>query len=401
VSIVRLVGSRAVLTRPLLACYGVSAAIHVASISLNALVPFRVVDLGGSRTEIGLLFSVMGIVSMLLRPSVGGWIDRFGARPVMLPGIAALTTASLALHVAGSPRLVIAVMVGVGVGSALVATPTNILVARGAGAAHRGEALSLYYLASSLAVAVAPPMALWLRQLGGLPLGFVTATGFTVVVLVLALSLPSALTAPIAGASSAFRAFSRRSLAVSGALVLTTVGYSSIYAFVPLYAISRGHGDTVMWFFAVYSTWLIVCRALLGTLSDRAGRVRVALPAMVLTALAYLALAVPPTPLTLVTAALLLGSASAVLYPTLAALVLDRAPERERGLALGTLSSAWDLGIVVGSAAVGFVADHASFGAGFALAGTTATLGALLFFLTERRRPAPSALHHPAGAHVR
>jgi len=85
-------------------------------------------------------------------------------------------------------------------------------------------------------------------------------------------------------------------------------------------------------------------------------------------------------------AALLLGAGSAVLYPTLAALVVDRAPEGERGLALGTLSGAWDLGVVVGSALIGFVADRVSFGSGFAIAGVTTMLGALAFFVTERHQ---------------
>src|SRR5206468_12258074 len=118
--------------------------------------------------------------------------------------------------------------------------------------------------------------------------------------------------------------------------------------------------------------------------SGRIGRARVALPAMALTALAYFTLALPPTPASLMIAALLLGAGSAVLYPTLAALVVDRAPEGERGLALGTLSGAWDLGIVVGSALIGFVADRVSFGSGFAIAGATTMLGALAFFVTER-----------------
>src|SRR5438876_797113 len=285
--------SSSVLTPTLLACYAMSGVIHLASISLNTLLPFHVVALGGSRTQVGLL-------------------------------------------------------------------------------------------ASSLAIAVAPPMAFGLRGLGGMPLAFAAVTVFAVVLFALALSIPVSVTAPAPGAQSGFRPISRHAVSVSCALALTTIGHSSIYAFLPLYAISRGHGAAVVWFFTAYSIWLIVWRALLGGLSDRIGRARVALPAMALTALAYFTLALPPTPASLMIAALLLGAGSAVLYPTLAALVVDRAPEGERGLALGTLSGAWDLGVVVGSALIGFVADRVSFGSGFAIAGVTTMLGALAFFVTER-----------------
>lgn len=387
-SVFALGSTRAVLTRPLLVCYGLSAVIHLASISLNTLLPFHVMALGGSRTQVGLLFSVATIVAMVLRPAVGDWIDRIGARPVLLPGIAAVTAASLALHVAGSPEAVIAIMVAVGVGNALTSTSASLLAARASEGPNRGEALGLYFLASALAIAIAPPMAFGVRDVGGMSLAFVMVTLLVLTMLPLVLSLPSRVVAPVAGVRPGFRALSRGAIPVSLALALTTFGHSSIYGFLPLYAVSRGHGGAVMWFFALYSVWLIVCRAAFRGLSDRVGHVRVAVPAMALTALAYAALALPLTPASLMAAALLLGTGGAVLYPTLAALVMDRAPDGERGLALGTLSSSWDLGVVVGSAMIGFVADHASFGAAFAMTAVAAGMGTVTFMLTERRHAA-------------
>jgi len=67
---------------------------------------------------------------------------------------------------------------------------------------------------------------------------------------------------------------------------------------------------------------------------------------------------------------------------------MDRAPDGERGLALGTLSSSWDLGVVIGSAMIGFVADHASFGAAFAMTAVAGGAGTVSFMLTERRHAA-------------
>src|SRR3989441_2109400 len=107
--------SSSVLTPTLLACYAMSGVIHLASISLNTLLPFHVVALGGSRTQVGLLFSATTVVSMALRPAVGGWIDRFGARWVILPGIAGLARASLPPPLPLTPEAVIAGMVRTGV----------------------------------------------------------------------------------------------------------------------------------------------------------------------------------------------------------------------------------------------------------------------------------------------
>ena len=61
------------------------------------------VGLGGSKTQVGLLFATSTTVSMILRPLVGGWVDRFGARRVMLPGVAVLLATLLLLPLAAAP----------------------------------------------------------------------------------------------------------------------------------------------------------------------------------------------------------------------------------------------------------------------------------------------------------
>src|SRR5919201_1416268 len=302
-----LLGSRAVLTPTLLACYAITAAVHVASIVLNTLLPLHVADLGGTKTQVGLLFSVMTVVSMFLRPTVGGWVDRFGAQPVIAPGIAALALTALLLQVA--------------------MTPLAIIV----------------------------------------------------------LSLPAG-AAGLAASARAPRLISRSAVPVSCALVLSTIGHSYVFAFLPLYALGRGQTAALAWFFAVYPAWLITWRALLRGVSDRLGHLRVGVFAMSVVAVAYLIIALPPTPLSLALAALVLASGNALLYPTLAALVVERAPESERGLALGTLSGAWDLGVVVGSALIGVVADRYSYGAGFAVGGAFAAIGVVALALSVERR---------------
>lgn len=383
-------------TRTLLACYAITAAVHLASILLNTLLPFHVVALGGTKTEVGLLFSVMTVVSMFLRPLVGGWIDVVGIRPVLLPGVAALAVTSLTLHGATTPVGVIALMTGVGVSNGLISTTTSVLAAGSSQPGRRGEVLGLYYLASSLAVAVAPPLAFGLFELGGMPLALVVVTALAGVMAGLALSIPAGATAAAGPARAGLRLWSPGAIPPSAALALTTVGHSSIYAFLPLYAVSRGQGQAVVWFFAVYPVWLIACRALLRGLSDRVGRPRVIVPAMACLAGGFFALALEPSPASLALAALLLGTGSSVLYPTLAALVTDRAAEGERGLALGTLSGSWDLGVVVGSALVGFVSDRVSYGAGFAMGGVAALLGLLAFLAAEQHHSRRLALRVPS-----
>ena len=256
-----LLGSRAVFTPVLLACYATTAAVHVASIVLNTLLPFHVVDLGGTKTQVGLLFSVMTIVSMFLRPTVGGWVDRFGARPVIAPGIAALALTSLALQLATTPVAIIVLMVGLGVANGLITTPASVLSALSSPPAHRGEALGTYYLAGSLGIAVGPPLAFGLRALGGMHLAFAVVTAFAVLLAVIVARLPSNVAGPAAAGPRRLPLISRSALPVSFALVLSTIGHSSVFAFLPLYAVGQGQTAALAWFFVVYPAWLILWRA--------------------------------------------------------------------------------------------------------------------------------------------
>src|SRR5437773_2551507 len=123
--------------RTLLTCYALSAALHLATISLSTLLPLHVVELGGTKTQVGLLFSVMTVVSMVVRPSVGGWIDRYGARPVILPGAAVLVGTSFAFHAVGTPTALIGLMAGLGLSSGLISTPASVLTAQAAPPEHR------------------------------------------------------------------------------------------------------------------------------------------------------------------------------------------------------------------------------------------------------------------------
>jgi len=382
-------------TRTLAACLAITSCIHILVYMLSATLPLHMVALGGSKTQVGLLFAVSAGFSMLLRPLVGGWVDRHGFRPVMLPGAAVLLATLAALPLAQAPALLVTLMAGIGFGNGLISTGAGVLAAQASPAERRGEALSVYYVATSLSFSVGPPLGLALYGGGDMGLCFIGAAVLGGGILLLVLGLTGT---PAAGPSGRhFRWFSRAALPAAATVVLVNVGYSSIYAFLPLYARAVGLDGTLGWFYALFSVCIIVGRVGLRGLSDRIGRVRVIVPAVALITLSYLVLALPPRGLTLAIGAVLLGGGVALFYPTLVAVLVDRTPEAERGSAIGTLSGSFDLGGMVGSLMVGLTVDRVSFAAGFHVAAAGAALGLALFVLMERRAAARSVLPRPVA----
>jgi MFS family permease len=374
----------AVFTRTLRLCVGLTFLIHVGTYLLNTQLPLHVVGLGGSHAQIGWLFAVSTGVAMLLRPQVGGWVDRFGARAVMLPGAGVMVVTMLALAAATRPLAVIAGMAGIGIGNALISTTGSIVVAAESPARRRGEALSLYYLASSVGVALGPALGFALVDVGGMALNFGVVIALSIAVTLLTVTVRTPPTAAATGGGRV-RLWSPHAVSASLALIVITTGHATVYAFLPLHAGAGGLGR-VVWFFPLMSGCTIVCRIFLRRASDQYGRARVLVPALVSIAAGNAVLATSPSVGSLVVGAALIGCGNSMLYPTLVALVADRTPEAERGLAIGTLSGAWDVGVAIGSPLIALLVQSRGFSAGFLAAATMTLLGLLTFVLTERRR---------------
>jgi MFS family permease len=365
-------------------CVAITALVHVVTYLLNTQLPLHVVALGGRHAQIGWLFAVTTGVAMLLRPQVGGWTDRYGGRAVMLPGAGVLVVTMLALYLAATPLAFIVLMAGLGIANALLSTTGSIVVAGESPADRRGESLALYYVASSVGVALGPALGFGLAEVGGIGLNFGVVTALSVVVATLVVVLrtaPGNSTAP----GGLGRLWSSHAVPASIALIVITLGAATVYAFLPLHAAAGGFGR-IAWFFPLMSGCTIVCRLLLRRASDRFGRTRVLVPALITIALGHTALAAPPTVLSLVLGAALLGSGNSMLYPTLVALIVDRTPTAERGRAIGTLSGAWDVGLAIGSPLIAILVQTRGFSAGFLASALAVVLGLLVFLATERHR---------------
>lgn len=79
-----------------------------------------------------------------------------------------------------------------------------------------------------------------------------------------------------------------------------------------------------------------------------------------------------------------MGTGFALLFPSLALLVVGAVPERRRGVAMGTFTAFFDVGVGVGAPLAGIAANAGGYGVSFALAGLLG-LGTVLLALTLLR----------------
>jgi MFS family permease len=142
--------------------------------SMGAFIGPLVREFHWSRTVVSMGLPIAGLVSVLLSPLVGVFIDRHGTRRLALPGLAALMLATAAFGLANGS---IAQWVGLWVIYALVtlAVTVNVWSAAVASvfAAGRGLALGLTLAGTAVAQAVCPVLATWLIDAFGWRLAYV------------------------------------------------------------------------------------------------------------------------------------------------------------------------------------------------------------------------------------
>jgi len=162
------------------------------------------------------------------------------------------------------------------------------------------------------------------------------------------------------------RLFPRAAWKPGVVLGLASFGYGTVNAFAVLQAGAGALG--------VFAAGFLVVRLAGSQLVDDLGPRRVVIASSALEGVALGAVAagiVPLVPLALA------GAALALVFPALAVWVVEAAPERERGTAVGAMTSCWDLGIAAAGPAGALLVAPGRLEPAFLLAAVLAGLAAL------------------------
>jgi MFS family permease len=148
--------------------------------------------------------------------------------------------------------------------------------------------------------------------------------------------------------------FSRAAVLPSVLLLFLYVPYGAIVAFIPIIATRRGLENPGT-FYTVFALAVLLVRAKAGQLSDRHGRAAVILPGMLVASVAFALLGLTSGWIGVLVSAAVYGVAFGSVQPALMALTADRVPPEERGKAMGTFYTAWELGITAGAVGSGLL----------------------------------------------
>src|SRR5918995_5909560 len=348
---------------------GIFIVTNLGLLAVGATLPviprFVTEELNGSDLEVGIVTGAFAITGFLCRPLAGNAADRRGRRVTVIAGASLAVIAGALLFLPASiPGLIVSrLFLGAGEGTVFTAgSAWNVDMAPDE---RRGRMIGLYGLAIWTGLTLGPPIGVLLQDVGGFSLVWAFACGAPLLGALIASRLPEA---PVVGGERARGPFiSREALGPGGTFALSVVGFAAISAFIVLSLDDRGigHGAEV---FTVFAGTVVATRLFAGGLPDRIGAARSAVGAAAIEAIGLVLLGAADSLAVVIVGAIGMGAAFSLLFPSLSLVAVNRVGPERRGAALGPFTATFDLGMLVGSPAVGAAAALGGYGAAFYLA---------------------------------
>jgi len=334
-------------------------------------------ELNGSDLEVAVVTGAFALTGIVCRPLAGAAADRKGRRVTVIAGASlAMIAGALLFLPASIPGLILSRLV-LGAGEGTVFTAGSAWVVDMAPEERRGRMIGFYGLAIWTGLALGPPVGELLLRAGGYNLVWAFAAVAPALAALVASRLPEAVT-PGEGEPRG-PIISREAAGPGVTFSLGVWGFASVSAFIVLALDERGigHGAEV---FSVFALTVVLTRIVGGSLPDRIGAARCAFGAALVESVGLLLLGLAQTLPVAILGAMGMGAAFSLLFPALSLLAVNRVAPERRGAAMGTFTASFDLGMLMGSVAVGAAAAVGGYSAALYVASAAALACAALTF---------------------
>jgi MFS transporter, FSR family, fosmidomycin resistance protein len=363
--------------------------------------------------ELGLALTLFNVVTAVVQAPMGLLVDRRGARPVLVGGLALAALALLLPVLFGSYAALLAASALLGVANAVYHPADYDMLSRSIAEARIGRAFSVHTFAGFLGGALAPGAMLGLAALFG-PLGALAAAGLLGLLAAIPLALARDATAAAKPASRATAAAAPA--AANGLLSVLTPAVVALTVFFTLLSLSTGgvqnfsvvalagaHGVSFAAATVALTAWLTLSALGVlagGIVADRTRRHgQVAAAGFGATAALVLLVALVPLPDAVLIATLgLAGFLSGTIMPSRDMLVRAASPPGATGRVFGVVTTGFNIGGALGPMLYAWLMDHGQPRAVFLVAAGFMVLTVLLALERgsgggrgrQRAQPAPA-----------
>lgn len=349
------------------------------------LLPIYIKDLGGNEANIGFIMGSFGITSLGAIPFVAYLVDKYGRRRFMLFGYALMFVATLSyLFISQLSPVFYLLRFVQGVSFAFSFTAASTFVTDYIPSEKRAEGLGIFSAFTIASYAIGPSLGELVIELFGFYSFFIYASFFSLIAFVLTIFTRDGnfirSSDPYGLGFFRIIASKRYALILVSNLILAG-GLGAILNFVAIFL--RSKGLAAFYFFLTYTIAVTVVRIFGGRISDKLGRKVIASPCLLAVSISLAAMYFVESPLSAVLISLFFSIGYGFLYPTLSALVIDKAGSDERGKAMGAFNASYSLGINFLAFPLGLIARDFGYEIMYFVTGCMVFLGFILFTFFE------------------
>lgn len=340
--------------RPFLLLFTISLLFWTGVNGISAILPLQMQALGYAESMAGWLMGLSSLSAVGVQLTLGGAVDRYGPRPVLVAGGLFLMLSAFFGHARlGVPGQVLLNLV-LGVAITLLLIAGLAAASAIAPAAKRGTVVAWYGMANSVAALIAAPLFTLLFTASGFAMAqsLVGLCGLGAGVLSLLVRVRPE--APIEPGGRSERLLLRSALlpALLGALV--AVGLGGFMLVAPVRAQALGLVNPGL-YLTVQSGALTLSRLAFGPLSDRLGRGWAIVPGLLALAAGFGLMGLDLAPVVALAAPALIGVGMGAASTGLIAWMVERATAAERGRAINTYYLFYEPALFVGSSGMGLL----------------------------------------------
>lgn len=330
--------------------------------SLAALLPTFptfLTEIGGNKSQIGIVMSSFALGVLVFRPMVGNQLDSRGRKAVLIAGILIFIAAPLLYIFIHSIPALLPIRIFHGLGLAAFGTASITLITDAAPEAKRGEALSYTGIVNTIAFALGPLVGTFVSEYFGYHVLFLFVSSLSGACLLTALFVHETKSEhKVDSTQKYWQVIGHRKILVAGSIILLIgLVHGGVMFYLPIFIEENNIDVNVGLFFTVYGVAAFAIRLFVGRLTDRMGRAPFLVFAILSLMIGVLSLSYASGLFLLMAAGIVYGFGFGANQPTLAALVADNTTEATRGKIFSFYYGGFDLGIAVSGVVLGAIAE--------------------------------------------
>ena len=330
--------------------------------SLAALLPTFptfLTQIGGNKSQIGIVMSSFAFGVLVFRPMVGKQLDSRGRKAVLIAGILIFIAAPILYSFIHSIPVLLPIRVFHGLGLAAFGTASITLITDAAPDEKRGEALSYTGIVNTIAFTMGPLVGSFVSEYFGYTTLFMFVAAMSGACLLVALFIRETKSDHKTEITQKYwQVIKHRKILVAGVIILMIgLTHGGVMFYLPIFLEENQIAVNIGLFFSVYGVAAFAIRLVIGRMTDKMGRGPFMLFAILSLMMGVFTLSHAAGLVALMFAATIYGLGFGASQPTLAALVADNTTKSTRGKIFSFYYGGFDLGIAVSGVVLGAIAE--------------------------------------------